>query len=313
MSTKRQTNVGVAGSRVNKENCVQCGTSQPKCTYCLGCGQQAWYQSCADIAIIDTMGSHPAVQGVRTQQELKQKWEQTLKDLKGNCSCDGPVVSKPSDNSINASYPSSESTTSGLSPSGQGTVTRAPQGSGSGSGSGSSSSCSSSGSCTHNQQTKPNTYPKPARPDTIHPNTKPTRPDDSLNPTNSGISFPKPSNPGHGLGSDRPVFNRNWRGHVNTGTQIKRPPTNRNPFRRKRPPLPQHATGTGRCYVPFRPPWYMRQNARAWCVRNCPQSGSPCGYRVCRPVNCRRRTPHRVVRNKLDWLLPLLLMEGFEL
>lgn len=296
---------------------MQCGTAAPKCNYCLGCGQQAWYQSCSDIAVIDTMGSHPAVQGVRTQQELKEKWEQTLKDLKGNCSCGAGTMVKPSDNSINTSYPLSESTTSALTTHGQGTVTLAPRGVG-------------SGSSSQSHQKPPGTNPQPpARPPhSIRPKPphsiqlkpphssrpKPPRPGTNSRPANPGSSArPKPWSPSDGFLFDRPLFNTNWKLHANVGTHIKRPSSaNRNPSRWT-PRPPQHATGNGRCYVPFRPPWYMQHNARQWCARNCPRSGAPCGYRVCRPVTCRPRTRRRPAHSQLNWLLPLLLMEGFEL
>ncbi|XP_070178706.1 tetratricopeptide repeat protein 23-like isoform X4 [Littorina saxatilis] len=111
----------VTGNRLNKASCVKCAESpEPLCNFCLGCGMQAWYQGCADIAIHDVMGSHPAVRGVRTQQELKDQWASTLQDLKQNCSCAGgggnTSTSKPtSENAINSSQPYTVSATSSIS------------------------------------------------------------------------------------------------------------------------------------------------------------------------------------------------------
>ena len=224
---------------------------------------------------------------------------------------------KPSDNSINTSYPLSESTTSALTTHGQGTVTPAPQGVRSG-----SSSQSHHKPPTTNLQppARPphSSQPKPPRPGTNSKprpgtNSKP-RPGTNSKPASPGGSVrPKPWSPSDGFLFDRPLFNTNWKLHANAGTRTKRPPsTNRNPSRWT-PRPPQHATGNGRCYVPFRPPWYMQHNARQWCARNCPRSGAPCGYRVCRPVTCRTRTRRRPTPSQFNWLLPLLLMEGFEL
>lgn len=113
-----------AGFKTNRQGCVQCGTEEPQCNYCKGCGDQEWYQGCADIAVIDVMGSHPAVLGVLTQQELKDKWEAFLK----NCTVGGDDKKGPSsiDNKINISYIFSESTSSDFASSLWQNVTDAP-------------------------------------------------------------------------------------------------------------------------------------------------------------------------------------------
>ena len=270
---------------------MQCGAAEPKCNYCLGCGQQAWFQGCADIAIMDTAGSHPAVRGVRTQQEVRAQWERTLRDLKGNCSCGGPGA-KPSDNSINASYPLPASTASPLSSS-----TAVPRG-------------LDTHTHTHaHDHTAPHSHPRP-----------PTHPDSSLKPTHTDGSHikphthpgPRPTHPGgHGQGAQSPpFFNPHW----------GRPPAT------KRPPTTTTTTtttttsprpaGRRRCYVPYRAPWYLL-NAREWCARNCPRRGAACHFRACRPVTCRPRRPRGQQQasrgHDLRWLLPLLLMDSFEL
>ncbi|PVD36417.1 hypothetical protein C0Q70_03400 [Pomacea canaliculata] len=114
----------ITGFKTNRQGCVQCGTEEPQCNYCKGCGDQEWYQGCADIAVIDVMGSHPAVLGVLTQQELKDKWEAFLK----NCTVGGDDKKGPSsiDNKINISYIFSESTSSDFASSLWQNVTDAP-------------------------------------------------------------------------------------------------------------------------------------------------------------------------------------------
>ncbi|XP_076438798.1 uncharacterized protein LOC143277782 [Babylonia areolata] len=85
----------VTGNRMNKDTCVQCG-SQLQCTYCQGCGQQAWFQSCADIAIYNVAGTHPASRGTLTSEQVRQQWEQTLSDLKAKCPCSSSSSSSTS-------------------------------------------------------------------------------------------------------------------------------------------------------------------------------------------------------------------------
>ncbi|KAK7497866.1 hypothetical protein BaRGS_00011000 [Batillaria attramentaria] len=293
----------VTGYKINRQNCVQCGTEPPKCTFCKGCGSQEWYQGCVDIAVYDTVGTHPALAGVRTQQELKDQWEATLAAY-NNCTCPSgnsvsgstKTSSSPNDNTINNSYPYPESTSPTVSRTTVSVVTSLPATTASNGNQGSSGQIqpvttpSSQTVTTSNNNNVGNTGSQVTIPATTS-NAGGTTQHRTFKPPAVVTNPSKPTlNPGNGFNSGgyRPVFNNQWT----------------NQWAR-----PQHSV----CYIPHRAPPYMR-NARRWCAQNCPHRRVYCNYYVCRPVACSNPTQtRRTAQRNFSWLLPFLFMDGLEL